>query len=166
MRSSRRGWASLLSLQSTCRKHLLKDAAHLLLLLGCEIPVHSLAQSRAERSFRLPAHQFFRQRVICDAIYRASGHIWAQADVRLQSGKLKDHLRGVDHSDAFHRSEINCGTVVDFFSSENCSADDVIHIGPIADLRAIAPDIKRILPDKSARDHCYDIVILQSARSV
>src|ERR1700735_20072 len=154
------------SLPSTCRKHLLEDAANLLLLLGCKIPVHGLAQAYPERSLRFPAHEFFCQGIVCDTIHRAGGHIRAEANVRLLSGKFEDHFCRVDYTDALHGSKIDRGTVIDFFRSENSSTDDVIHIGPIADLRAVTPDVKGILPDKSARDHCDHSVIFHSARAV
>src|SRR6266478_5079228 len=76
------------------------------------------------------------------------------------------HFGAIDDADTFHRSKVDCGSVVDFLSRENRTLNNVINVGPVADLRSVAPNFEGILSKKSARDHGDDGMILHAARAI
>ena len=78
----------------------------------------------------------------------------------------RHHIDGVDYADALHRAEIDGGAIVNFLGRENRAPDDVVHVSPIANLCAIAPNLERILLDEGASDHGDHGVIFHAARAV
>src|ERR1700688_361071 len=80
--------------------------------------------------------------------------------------EVANHFHSVDDFYALHRSKVDSRAVVDFLAREDRPFDDVFDVGPIADLRSVAPHFEWILPEKGARNHGYDGVILHTPRSV
>ena len=89
-----------------------------------------------------------------------------QFDLGFLAGELQHHVDGIDDLNALHGAEIHGRAVVDFFSGQDGAGDDVVDVGPVADLRAVAPDLERILADEGAGDHGDDGVIFDAARAV
>src|SRR5258707_593896 len=75
-------------------------------------------------------------------------------------------VRGIDHAVALHCAEMKRSAIVDYFRGAYGAGDDVVHVSPIADLFAIAPHDKRIVPDERSGNHGDDGVIFMSTRSV
>ena len=82
------------------------------------------------------------------------------------SGEFAHHFRAIDHPDTLHRSEVNRRAVVDLLPGQDGTLDNVLNVGPVADLSAVAPHFERVLPEESARNHGDDRVILHSARTI
>src|SRR5690242_17621838 len=89
-----------------------------------------------------------------------------QFDLGVVSGVAQDLLDGVDHARSLHRAEVHRSAVIDHFSGANRSGHNVIDVSPIADLLSIAPHHERVLPDKSARNHGYNSMVLVTPRTI
>ena len=77
-----------------------------------------------------------------------------------------DHVHGIDHLDALHGAEIYGRAVGNFFASQNRAFHNVVDVGPIAELGAIAPHFEGRLMNECASDHRDHSVIFHPARPV
>src|ERR1039457_3566473 len=135
-------------------------------VLGCKIPVHCALQAFTESEFWLPSEKFLRKCVIADAIERAGGHIRQKLDLRLVAREFADHIHGVDAAHTFHGAEVDGGAVVYFFAGKDGSLGDIVNVGPIANLCAIAPDLEWVLLNECASDHGNNGMVLDAAGTV
>ena len=131
-----------------------------------DVPVDGLVQAVHEHGFGFPAEELLGEGVIGHTIERAGRHFGVKFELGFFAHVAEDFAGRVDDLDAFHGAEIDGSGVVDFFGDENGAADDVVDVGPVADLLAGAPDDERILVDEGAGDHGDDGVIFDAARSV
>src|SRR5437870_5373619 len=120
-------------------------------------------QALPEHHFRLPTEELLGQGVVGHAVVWAGRHFRLECNPDVVTHVAQDFLRGIEDADALHGAEIDSGAVLDVLGSQDRACDDVIDIGPIADLLAGSPYYERILLNVGATDHGDHGVILSPA---
>ena len=82
------------------------------------------------------------------------------------AGVLQHRLRRIEDADALHCAQIDGRAIINVFGGQNGAAHDVVDVGPVADLGAIAPDLKGILTDERPGDHRHDGVIFHTPGAI
>lgn len=88
-----------------------------------------------------PSQKLLHHGIVGDAIEGAGEHFRMHIEFGGLAPTSQDFLRGVNYFDALHRAEIHAGAIVDFLGGEDRAADDVINVGPVADLLASVPQM-------------------------
>ncbi len=118
-----------------------------------------------KQNFWFPPKKFLCQRIICDAVEGPGGHIRTQ---------LISALCPVKSQTIFAQSITRMRSIVPRLTAvpslicprHDSTFDDGVDVSPIANLRAVTPDFKRIQSQKCACNHCDHCVVFHAARAI
>src|SRR5579862_3766685 len=127
--------------RSSRGQHMVQCSLHLRSVPGFVVPVDGPVQTFSERELGFPTEKLFCQGIVGDPVEGPGRHVGQQFDFSFLACELEHHVHRIQNTDPLHGSEIHGRAVVNFFPGQNGSRDDIVDIGPITNLRAVAPHL-------------------------